>query len=686
MAMEATDRRGALERGRRRARGRTMGTVFLLGSLLGAGIAHVTTVLTTPPDPAVATDSLPPVILAVEPEEGTFLPGGRATFRIEFDEPLSASPAVLLEGTTNLTVLEESLAGSTWRGIANVSEGADGTYALLVSGAADPQGNRQANRSFPYAVDTTPPISRAFLAANVSIGAFDVTWRADDSGSGIARVDVWIRADDRAWSVLTTSPDDRGSYRFDPGAVKATFQVYATATDRVGNREGPHPTPDATVAYHGSPPSASLLPVTGYWFRTPIEVAAIATANVTIVDLRYHFATDNATWQGPFSAGNATAPFAWTFAWPLGAGHYRLHAQGRENGMQERDQPPEAAEASLGYDASVPMSRAGPIATYWHSSSLAVTAAASDERSGVAVVELHYAFRPSEDVAWMSWTLASSRSGAPWNFTFDFPRGDGRYGFAARARDAAGNIEPLPPMDEAEVTVGFDRDPPAAPALDVPRFVDAANERANLTWTISPVPDLARFEVHRGPNPDFVPDPRPCASSTTCVAELEKTARTAWVSVPATNATIWFRVRAVDDGGLAADSAAVGAVLHGAGYDTPNFLASAIALPTGLAWSERLQYVNACLDCADAFKITLAVGDVLQVGLAVPAAGDFRLMLYDRNGAFLASSARAGLGVWESIVWEALAAGTYYVAVDWGGVVGPGGRNEGWYTVCALVS
>src|SRR2546422_2362812 len=105
--------------------------------------------------------------------------------------------------------------------------------------------------------------------------------------------------------------------------------ITALAPDRAGNRQA-RSNPQIMVAYDPSPPSAALRPAPGYWFRSSVSLSAVAAANTTAAALRFYFATDNATWQGPFGAGNATS-LSWTFSFPLGGGHYRLYAQGMDS-------------------------------------------------------------------------------------------------------------------------------------------------------------------------------------------------------------------------------------------------------------------------------------------------------------------------------------------------------------------
>ncbi|MEK6852233.1 MAG: hypothetical protein AABY30_06840, partial [Candidatus Thermoplasmatota archaeon] len=341
MAM-ATDKRDVLERKRKAGQLRTFIAVLALGALLGAGIAQVASIALRPHSDGGPRDSVAPAILAVDPAEGTYLTAGPATFRIAFSEVLAASPRVLLTGAANVTAKDESFDGTAWRGAFEVPEGADGAYGLRIEGVRDAAGNERAVVTVPYGVDTTPPTSRASVPANATDLPFDISWDAMDEGSGIARVDLWVRDGSDPWTLLFSAAEARGTYRWGPGDRRATFDVSARAADRAGNEEAAKEA-DATVAYDPSPPSAAIAPSSDYWHRQDLSLAAVAGPDVASVELRYYFAADNATWQGPFGAGNDTAPFAWTFPFPLGPGHYRIFGRATAaDGTRERAQVPAA--------------------------------------------------------------------------------------------------------------------------------------------------------------------------------------------------------------------------------------------------------------------------------------------------------------------------------------------------------
>ncbi len=678
-----TDKRDALERMRKSSRVRTLLAAFGIGCLVGAGVAQVLAAIAA--NPPGAPDSSPPAILAVDPPEGSFLVAGNASLRVTFDERLAAPPVPTFSGAGNGTVDTEAFDGRTWRGRIAIHAGDEGDGVLRLAGISDLVGNSAGGVDVRYRVDAVAPTATASSALNATTGPFDVAWDASDgAGSGVARVELWARMDG-AWSVLTAKDDARGSHRVDLGARRALVDLAAVAVDRAGNRQA-GPVPQARVLYNAIPPSAALALAPSYWFRAPADLAAVATANTTGAELRYYFAPDNATWQGPFSAGTS-ASLAWAFAFPVGIGHYRLYARGQNAfGDVEPDQASDATELAIGFDDAVPSSRLQPLAGYWHASPVEVTAEAADAGSGIARLDLLYAFRPNASAAWSAWAVAGGRADPPWILPFDFPRGDGRYELTTRAADLAGNVEGTPPPGSAELALGLDRDAPPAPDLRQPDYIDAATRRTNLTWSASPPGDVVRFEIHRGASATFAPDPSPCETSTTCVLETARDDRTAWVPVATENATSWFRVVAVDEGGLNAASEAFGANFHGLGFDTPGTFALAAGLPVGIAWSERLQYASSCVDCADVFKVSLAAGDTLSLTVAVPSTGDFRLVVYDAAIQVLATSQRSGFGVWESLAVTAPMSGVYYVVVDWSNVFGPGNQNYGWYTLSASIA
>ena len=80
-------------------------------------------------------------------------------------------------------------------------------------------------------------------------------------------------------------------------------------------------------------------------------------------------------------------------------------------------------------------------------SPITITATASDGISGVRDVALWYRYS-SDNSTWGSWTFYGLDSASPWSWSFNFPNGEGYYGFYSIANDTAGNQEAAPPVND----------------------------------------------------------------------------------------------------------------------------------------------------------------------------------------------------------------------------------------------
>ncbi len=117
--------------------------------------------------------------------------------------------------------------------------------------------------------------------------------------------------------------------------------------------------------------------------------------------------------------------------------------------------------ARRGMDAVPPSSSVDRITPYWASSPRTITATATDGQSRVSNVTLWYRFSPDNASAtWGPWTRHGVDDAPPWSWLFDFPAGEGYYGFASVANDTGGNAEPPPAGPEAIAAV--DRTPPGS--------------------------------------------------------------------------------------------------------------------------------------------------------------------------------------------------------------------------------
>ncbi|MDI6884577.1 MAG: PQQ-binding-like beta-propeller repeat protein, partial [Hadesarchaea archaeon] len=119
-------------------------------------------------------------------------------------------------------------------------------------------------------------------------------------------------------------------------------------------------------------------------------------------------------------------------------------------------------------DTTPPASSVDIITPYWRSATpFTITATASDDLSGVSMVELFYRYS-NDNMNWGPWTSFSVDNESPWSWLFTGTKGDnyypdidGYYEFYSIATDTAGNKE-IPPATDIDAQAGIDTIPPTS--------------------------------------------------------------------------------------------------------------------------------------------------------------------------------------------------------------------------------
>src|SRR5207253_6604771 len=126
----------------------------------------------------------------------------------------------------------------------------DGDYGFYTV-AVDKAGNREAA---PGAADTTTlldtvkPMSSASSPAYSSSSTITVTYAASDAGSGLDKVELWVKGPtDLTYSkaATDTTPGATGGFNYATGGTQGTYSFYTRAGDKAGNYE------DAPLAADG---------------------------------------------------------------------------------------------------------------------------------------------------------------------------------------------------------------------------------------------------------------------------------------------------------------------------------------------------------------------------------------------------------------------------------------------------
>ena len=148
-----------------------------------------------------------------------------------------------------------------------------------------------------------------------------------------------------------------------------------------------------------------------------------------------------------------------------------------------------------------PASAASAAAPYWRRTMPStVTAAASDPDGTVTRVDLYYRFDSGGGFG--PWTFRASDTFPPWQWSFPFPQGPGRYEFyslaydgtdfesKAAASEAALGYDPTPPISQAFLTGPYWK---TAPAPVTATATDALGGVASVTLRYRHAPDNATW-------------------------------------------------------------------------------------------------------------------------------------------------------------------------------------------------
>ena len=308
---------------------------------------------------------------------------------------------------------------------------------------------------------------------------------ATDSLSGVKSVTLYYSysSDNDSWDSYASFGTDevkpwQWSFNFPSGG--GHYKFYSIAEDNATNLEDPPVTPDndTQIGYNTAKPSSNVTVISPYWQNTsPITLFAEASDEsgfgLKNVTLYFYNSTDNSTWSGPCKYGVDTDPWneiSWSFDFPNGTGDYRFYSIATDNSTPTTGvESFTGNDTHCGYDTAKPSSSIDIINPYWINASASPleinSTDATDDLSGVENVTLFYRYSNDND-SWGAWTLFEKDIISPWNWTFNFPSGNGYYEFYSIANDTAGNQENVPASNDT--ICGYDSVKPTSQVDSIP--------------------------------------------------------------------------------------------------------------------------------------------------------------------------------------------------------------------------
>lgn len=407
---------------------------------------------------------MPPYVISTIPSEGDVNIPLDTNITIIFSESMNTSviPVLIQESGTivsyvfsgwNTTYVVNDTTAWT-----HVNWATDDTIQLKVSGYEDLDGYSGLAYSWVFKTkDTLPPFSYArpllFYWTNESLITLNAN--ATDSNSGVTNVTLWYRfsTDNSSWGDWQSFNRDDAipwSWDFNFPAGEGYYEFFTIANDTANNTEPIKTIAEALCGYETQPPITSANLIAPYWWTTtPISINASAVdtgiSGLANVSLWYRFSSDNSSWNVWKNYGIIDfQPWEWTFNFSDGNGYYEFYTIGVDN-ANNTEIAPGPPDAIVAYDNTTPTSSVSVISPYWNNvSPITITANANDTTgSGIANVTLWYRYSQNNTI-WSANTTVDIDSTEPWNWSFDFPDGEGYYEFYSVAIDTLNHTEAEP--------------------------------------------------------------------------------------------------------------------------------------------------------------------------------------------------------------------------------------------------
>jgi hypothetical protein len=322
----------------------------------------------------------------------------------------------------------------------------------------------------PYSPDPTNALSLPFSGTAVIRPYPNLNPIGPGNDVTVANINaVFFSLDGSGW--MAASPSDG---QFDEAAESLTFSIspgngvhdisVMAVTDQ-GVYSSSYAYDEVTIDRVSPSSQVSQLPL--YQNTSSITIAASASDNLGMSSVELWYSRNEASYV--LYSTLFAPPWQWQFSTSLtgGEGSYEFFTVAEDVAGNKESQPV-AADANTVIDLSNPVSQAFVSLAMTNSSSIEVTASASDN-IGLSAVELWYRSPEEPD------RLLSSLDSPPWHWTFNASHfgGDGEYKFYSRAIDLAGNYENPPTVADVNVTV--DCTAPVSRIISAPSFARVSN-------------------------------------------------------------------------------------------------------------------------------------------------------------------------------------------------------------------
>ncbi len=351
-----------------------------------------------------------------------------------------------------------------------------GDHAVYVMSISD-QGNPSTGYSSDvFSVDTTAPTSEVASLGSYSNTQIVTVHSNVYDNYQVTSLELWYSKDGGSYSLYSTILSPPWEYQFDVGLTggDGNYRFYSIATDTAGNREAIPAGYDAATSFDLTAPSSSASVVIDPSDASKLNVSATVSENFSVDELELWYSYQGGVYH--LYGTLASSPWEWTMDTTTfgGDGLYSFYTRAVDDAGNYED-PPTSPDTSVTVDSSPPVSTFS-ISKKAINSSLEINMSVED-MSSIASLTLSYRFEGGE------WTVFETMEESPWEFTFDFPDGEGEYYLNSIAVDAQGSEELF--NESSTVNVEYDVSVPSTLSLGIEGGVHSNSSSVRASWWVA---------------------------------------------------------------------------------------------------------------------------------------------------------------------------------------------------------
>ena len=356
---------------------------------------------------------------------------------------------------------------------------ASGQYAFAIraldkAGNASPTPSGSGMHTITY--DNTPPSTGALSGPTTAkSGPISLSYSGvTDAASGVKSVQLWARRPNLGWAYTgqqsTSSPS--GSFSYSPASGDGTYNFALLVEDNAGNKTStPSGGGQHTLTYDTTAPTTGSLtgPSTAKQGPVTLNYSGVNDVTSSVASVQLWVRPPNGSWTNTGQQSTSSPSGSFSFNNFAAEGSYAFALRTTDTAENISPTPSGNGQFQLTFDNTPPASGTLTGPEFANAAPVTISYSGVTDTNTVTSVRL-WARTPGGSWADTGQVTSSAPSGS---FSYGNLSTQGKYAFAIRAEDQAGNVSPVPTGDGA-YQLTFDTTAPSTGTLTVPQQANSA--------------------------------------------------------------------------------------------------------------------------------------------------------------------------------------------------------------------